>query len=185
MYRAGARSEGSCLSPDGVWKLTFRGRGPGGSLFLTRHGTGRPVPMYHSSDSCCSFIAWARPHLLLFDDDYRVFTLDPTTRKSTLISGFSNFVVSPDGRWVAGFAVHPPEDAETVGVLSLRSRRCLVVPHTPHQTDEVAGFTRDSKGVIVERSGFIPNDAPTASKHLVQFALASLHTTCPRWMRTP
>lgn len=141
--------------------------------------------MYHSTDSCCDFITWVKPHLLLFDDDYRVMKLDPATRKVSVIAGFSNFVVSPDGRWVAGFAAGPPELAESVGVLSLRKRLCLEVVHGSRQTDQIAGFTRDSKGVIVERSAFIPNESATGPRQLVQFPLTSLHTACPHSMLTP
>lgn len=173
----------TCRSPDGAWEVTYT-RGPG-TLWLTGRRTGVRFRAYHSTDSCCTYITWAKPHTLLFDDDYRLMTLDPATRKLTLLAGFSDFVVSRDGRWVAGFALHPPEDAETVGVLSLADRTCLVVPHTSHQTDETAGFTRDNQGVIVERSSFSPNEGATGSRHLVQFALSSLHTTCPSWMLTP
>lgn len=138
--------------------------------------------MYHSADACCTNLTWARPHLLLFDDDYRVFTLDPTTRAVRAIAGFSEFLVSPDGRWMAGFAGQPPELPETVGVVSLRKPGCLVVPHGTQETDEIAGFTRDSKSVIVGRTDLESSGRPS---RLVQFALSALHTACPPSMLAP
>lgn len=172
-------STASCRSsPDGAWRLIYRNE----SLVLTRTGSGKWVRMYHSTDACCSYITWVKPHMLLFDDDYRVMTLNPATRRVAVIAGFSDFLVSPDGQWMAGYAGAPPEESETVGVVSLRKPLCLEVPHGSHQTDEIAGFTRSSKGVIVVRRGFIPNSNATGPNQLVQFTLTSLHTACPHWM---
>lgn len=177
------RQVANCHSPDGAW--TFSGLGTRGGLYLTRRGSTKPVRVYRSSDACCSYITWAKPHLLLFVDDYRVMLLNPATRRLSLIAGFSNFLISPDRQWLAGFAAGPPEEAETVGVLSLRNHTCVVIPRGSHQTDEIAGFTRDSKSVIVNRTGFDPNNGPVGRPRLVAFALSSLRTPCPHSMLTP
>lgn len=107
--------------------------------------------MYHSNNACCSDIAWAKPHLLLFLDYPLVESLDPTTRTVTLLGSLSDLVVSPAGSWVAGTGSAGPEDpiARTVYVLAVGSKKCLAVPGTFF---DVAGFTRDGKAVIVERS---------------------------------
>jgi hypothetical protein len=164
----------TCSSPDGAWSVRYT-RNPG-TLWVTRLG---PVSVraYQSKDSCCTYITWAKPHTLLFDDDYRLMRLDPITRKHTMIASWSNFVVSPNGRWIAGWASGPPEEAETVGVLSVAGTTCLVVPHNPHQSDEAAGFTQDSKNVIVARSPFVPNNGTTGSPQLVQYAISSLRAS--------
>lgn len=163
-----------CRSPDRRWLLTWRGKGSRCSLFLTRGSAGRRVRVFETTAAPCSYLTWVKPHLLLFDDDYRVMTLHPSSRQVTSIGRFSDFLVSPDQRWIAGYAASSPEQAETVDLLSLNGRTCLVVPHTSHQTDEVAGFTRDSEGVIVLRARFTPNDGPTGPSHLVQYDIASL-----------
>lgn len=163
-----------CRSPDRRWSLTWRNHGSRCDLYASRRDTGRRVRIYHTTDAPCSYLTWVRPHLLVFDDDYRVLTLDPPSRKVTLIGGFSDFDVSPDERWIAGYAFGPPEDAETVDVLSVSGGMCLVVPHTARQTDEVAGFTRDSRNVIVLRRRFVPNNFPIGSARLVQYAISSL-----------
>ena len=153
----------ACLSPDGAY----------GILFLAGRGGGKTVEMYHSSNACCSDIAWTRPHLLLFLDYPLVESLDPTTRAVTLLGSLGDAVASPDGRWVAGTGSAGPETsiARTVYVLGVPAKKCLVVPGASFG---VAGFTHDGKAVIVERGA--PGDKP----ELRQFAVASLHSDCPR-----
>lgn len=163
----------TCRSPDGAWTVRFYS-GPG-TLWLARRGGGPSwVKAYRSHDACCAEITWAKPHTLLFDDDYRLFHLDPATRRHMKVAGWSTFVVSPDGRWIAGYDQGPPEEAETVGVIPISGARCGTVPHTAHQSDEVVGFTADSKNVIVARSDFVPNNGPTGSSSLIQYAINGL-----------
>lgn len=175
-YTKSGIKAGTCRSPDGAWLLSFRNATAGWAcrLYLRRRGTHRQVLMYRTQNAYCSELAWAKPHLLVFENDDQVMTLAPTTGKLRLIVGFGDFVVSPDGRWVAGFANEPPEIAETVDVVAANGRTCLVVPHTSHQSDEVAGFTRDGKGVIVRRRRFIPNNFATGASQLVPFTISAL-----------
>jgi hypothetical protein len=164
---------GRCPSPDRVWRLRFRQGTANGRLFLTRAGQSKAVEMYHSRNACCSDIAWAKPHLLLFLDYPLVESLDPTTRIVTQLGSLSGIVVAPTGRWVAGTGSAGPEDpiATTVYVLGVDAPRCLVVPGSAFA---VAGFTRNGKAVIVER-GHYPG-----KPRLRQFSLSSLHADCPR-----
>jgi hypothetical protein len=164
----------TCRSPDGAWKVTYRRAG----LYLNRRGTGTSLRMYHSNDSCCDMITWVRPHTLLFVDDYRVFRLDPATRRRSKIAGFSNFVVSPNQRWLAGWADAGPNETSTVDIESTKGTNCLAVPHTPHQTDTAAGFTPDGKNVIVRRMQFSTSGGPYGLARLVQYAIGSLHGHC-------
>ena len=164
---------GACRSPDRLWRLRFRQGAENGRLFLIRSGRSRAVEMYHSSNACCSDIAWTRPHLLLFLDYPLVESLDPTTRTVTQLGSLSGIVVSRTGRWVAGTGSAGPEDpiATTVYVLGVDARRCLVVPGSAFA---VAGFTREGNAIIVEQS------RPPGTPRLRQFALSSLHADCPR-----
>jgi hypothetical protein len=164
---------GTCLSPDHAWRLHFREGTANGRLFLARRGHGVGAEMYHSNNSCCSDLAWAKPHLLLFLDYPLVESLDPTTRVVTQLGALDDVVVSPDGRWIAGTGASGPEDpvATTVYVLAVQEKRCLVVPGT---SVAAAGFTRDSKAVIVDRGG-----PQSGQAELRQFALSSLHDDCP------
>jgi hypothetical protein len=164
---------GACRSPDRLWRLRFRQGTANGRLFLTRGSQGRAVEMYHSSNACCSDIAWARPHLLVFLDYPLVESLDPTTRTVTLLGSLSGLVLSPAGRWVAGTGSAGPEDpiATTVYVLGVGTRRCLVVPG---KASAVAGFTRDGKAVVVDQSSH------PGKPRLRQFSLSSLRADCPR-----
>lgn len=162
----------TCRSPDGAWTLSFT-RGPG-TLWLTHRRAHRRIRAYTSSNSCCTYISWVKPHTLFFDDDYRVMRLDPATRKHTTIAGWSDFFASPDGQWLVGWASGSPEEAETVGVRSTAGATCLVVPRTASESDEAVGFTPDSQNVVVSRRPFSPNNGPTGPSHLVQYAIASL-----------
>ena len=163
---------GTCRSPDGDWTLKLRQGTSYGRLFLVRRGQSKSVQMYHSNNACCSDIAWARPHLLLFLDYPLVESLDPTTRTVTMLGSLSDIVASSTGQWVAGTGSAGPEDpiATTVYVLGVGSKKCLVVPGT---SLDAAGFTRDGKAVIVQRGH-------SGKPQLRQFALSSLQPDCPR-----
>jgi hypothetical protein len=163
-----------CRSPDGTWQLKARGRTSSFlRLFLVQSGQ-KPVLMYRSGNACCSYIGWARPHLLLYVDYPEVMSLDPTTRKVTNFGSLGDLVVSPNGDWVAGYGPGGPGDptATTVYVLAVhsqsRAEKCLVVPGSWGNAE---GFTPDSKAVIVSGVHHV--------EQLRQFSLASLHTGCP------
>jgi sugar lactone lactonase YvrE len=89
----------------------------------------------------------------------------------TQLGALNDFVVSPQGQWVAGAGASGPGDpvATTVYVLGVGAKKCLVVPGT---SADAAGFTRDGKAVIVQRGH-------SGKEHLRQFALSSLHGDCP------
>lgn len=162
-----------CRSPDGAWTLRLKKGTSYGRLFLARRGQSERVQMYHSNNACCSDIAWARPHLLLFLDYPLVESLDPSTRKVTLLGDLSHVIVSSNGRWVAGTGSAGPGDpiGTTVYVLAVGAHRCLVVPGTSYGA---AGFTRDGNAVIVQQS------SSAGKPQLRQFSLSSLRTDCPR-----
>lgn len=108
----------------------------------------------------------------MFLDYPLVESLDPTTRVVTLLGDLNDFVVAPNGQWVAGVGAAGPGDpiATTVYVLGVAAKKCLVVPGT---SADAAGFTRDNKAVVVRRSSH------SAEPELRQFALSSLHADCP------
>jgi len=112
-------------------------------------------------------ITWARPHLLLFDDDTLVTSLDPESRKVRTLAQLADLAVSPDGIWFAGNGASLSPYAY---VLSTDGRRCLVIPG---RTFGVRGFTPDSKAVIVLRADKYPQ------RPLIQYAISSLHAGCP------
>jgi hypothetical protein len=162
----------ACRSPDGAWSVTYKR----GQLLVARRGQ-RGVRAYQSDSFCCDYITWAKPHTLLFDDDYQLMRLDPVTRKHRTIAGWSDFVVSPDGRWIAGWGQGSEISPERVGVRSVEGKTCLVVPRDSHQKDEAAGFTQDSKNVIVKRWPYEPDNGATGPSQLVQYAISSLPTS--------
>lgn len=163
-----------CRSPDGAWRLTLRHGTANGRLSLARRGQNNGVEMYHSNNACCTFLTWAKPHLLLFLDYPLVETLDPVTRTVTLLGDLNGFDVSPDGHWVADAGAAGPNDpvAHTVYVLGVGARKCLVVPGT---SVTAAGFTPDSRAVIVQRQ----YDPDSGEFKLRQFDLSSLDDDCP------
>jgi hypothetical protein len=112
-------------------------------------------------------VTWARPHLLLFNDDTLVTSLDPASRKVRTLAQLADLAVSADGRWLAGNGASL--DPSTY-VLSTDGRTCLLIPG---HTFGVQGFTPDSKAVIVRRADKYPK------RPLIQYAISSLHTGCP------
>jgi hypothetical protein len=174
-----AASAESCRSPDRAW-LTTLGSGGGCGIYLTRVSTGRRVQMFRSPDAC-SAITWARPHELLFRTDNGFYTLDPATRYPvTRPAAFAEFAVSPDRRWVAGDdATGAPEAPQTaVYLLSPDASTCVMVPLGAHRTDQVVGFTRDSKSLIVSSMPWNGTSSASGTTQLRQFRLSSFHTDC-------
>jgi hypothetical protein len=179
---SGSLTAVNCPSPDGTWQLKARGRASSFlRLFLARSGQ-KPVLMYRSGNACCSYLGWARPHLLVFIDYPQVMSLDPRRRKVTNFGSLGDLVVSPNGDWVAGYGPGGPGDptATTVYVLAVHSQsrkeQCLVVPGS---WGNAKGFTPDSKAVIVSGVHHV--------EQLRQFTLSSLHAGCPaaETTRTP
>lgn len=173
---------GTCPPPDGVWRVTLQNgvRGWACALYVTRVSTGQRVRMYGSHQDGCSYLTWAQPDRLLFESNFAFHTLNPATRKVIEPALFGEFVVSPNGRWVAGNAVPGPEaPQETVYALTPSNSRCVIVPRGAHRTDEVVGFTRDSKSVIVNTGPWNATASqPPGNGSDRQFRLSSLHTDC-------
>jgi hypothetical protein len=162
-----------CWSPDGGWTVQVEG-GRARRLVLTRCATGERIVGYSSHDDCCSDIAWARPHLLVFDDDYKAFTLDLAKGRASFVAGFSDIYASPDGTWIAGDRFAPPGEHQPAGVIELATGKCYAVPgeddeigsewHTPFRT----GFTRDDTTVVFEAGARGP----------IRFRISSLRSPC-------
>jgi len=153
---------GGSVSPDGQWSLTYSRKHGYGNLDLTQRATGRIFRMWHSNAGCCQGMRWLRPHLLIFVDDYRTFTLDPASKKVTRIAGFSNFVVSRDQRLVAGWPDCGGHCAETVDVVPIGGGQCRRVPHRPDQDDNALRFSRDGRSLTILRRFFnVKQSEPT------------------------
>jgi hypothetical protein len=166
---------GGVVSPDGKWSVDFTRKNGYGHLDVRNEATHRLYRMYRSNDSCCTSISWIGPHLLIFDDDYNVKTLNPATRRVNRIAGFSNFVVSHNGRWVAGYAESGGHSAETVGVVPVGGGGCRVVPRRADRTDTVARFSADDAAVLIVRRHWDRTlEEATGAAHAIAVPLAAL-----------
>ena len=172
----------TCRSPDGRWLLSQQ-YGKCGTLFFSRGLNGKRMP-FRSLLGCGMDEPpgpnaasgegefWAKPHLLIIGDNVStVLSVDPSAGKSRVVAGLSDFLVSPNGQWVAGEGPGDPQvthQADTVYVAAIRAPgRCLVVPGLA----DVWGFTADSKNVIVTRYA--------NGNQLRQYAISSLPSGCP------
>jgi hypothetical protein len=164
-------------SPDGKWSVEYTRRNGWGTLDVTDRASHRTYRMYHSNDSCCSEITWLPQHVLIFDDDYKVQVLNPTNRRVATIAHFSNFAVSHDGRWIAGYSDSGGHAAETVGVVSSTDWSCRVVARRSSQDDTVIAFTSNDTSLLVARRVFDQNlGEATGSAQLVAVPLANLQS---------
>ncbi len=178
--------ESGYVSPDGKWSLALTRKHGYGHLDITQRATRRVFRMYSSNDACCSAITWARSHLLIFVDDYQTKTLDPATKRVATIARFSNFVLSADGRWVAGWANCGDHCAEAVDVVPIAGGRCEQIPRKPDQDDNAVRFSHDNRSLTIRRRFFdVKNGEPfqngVASRwRLVTFSLSRLRpvATC-------
>jgi tricorn protease-like protein len=125
-----------------------------GSLKVVEGGKTRTL--YRSNDSCCTNLVVVTPTLVAFDDDYNAKTIDLATDEVHRIAGFSNFVVAPDGRWVAGWADSGGHSAQLIGVVSINGNACLTVPKPKWADDSGPYFSADSKRLFFARRRFDP-----------------------------
>jgi hypothetical protein len=126
---------------------------------------------FNSPTGCSKSGTWVKPHLFVLGGDVLAVSFDPSIRRVRVLAQLADFRVSPDGQWIAGPGPGRSHEAVTVYVRSVRGRRCLVVPG---RSVDIAGFTPNSKNVIVIRS------ETGAKRDLRQFALSSLQPGCPR-----
>ena len=173
-----------CRSPDRAWSVE-RAFAPG-RLVLTQRATGRRTVGYSSNNACCDNVTWVRPHRLFFSDDYRVFSLDPLKRKVRFIAAFDDFLVSPNGEWLAGYAAAGPREPQPAGVISLRTGKCVLVPGSGdfigrefafHSSTPQTGFTRMGSVIVDSASG--------GRVVRREYRISSLRRPCPWFTRKP
>jgi hypothetical protein len=171
---AGSVSTGT-RSPDGKWEVVFSRSHGFGRLDLTERVSGRRYRMYRSNDSCCDHITWVQPQTLVFVDDYRVLRLNPDKRSAQKIASFSDFVVSPNGRWVAGWADSGGHAPETVYVVPLGGGHCLRVPRRADQDDTSPEFFNSNTSIHILRRHFdLSLGEPKGRTQIVGFRIAAL-----------
>jgi hypothetical protein len=148
-------------SPDGkliaqVKAIATKHNGPFGYLLVGPKGRLSKV-VYWSRDACCANPVWASNRLIVFDDDYRVLTLDTQTRRRSLIAHWSNFVVSKNGHLVAGYAGGGPREPQSTGVVSIDGRDCRYVPKpTKFFDDSLPSFSKDGTHITIVRRAVDP-----------------------------
>jgi hypothetical protein len=134
-----------CHSPDGAWSIKVLNHGFGCTVTVYRLDGGRRAWAYQSHDGGCDPPIWLRPHLLVFRHDENhpaaadLLSLDPATRKVTLLARFTGYVVSPDERWIAGEAdAREDGTARLVAVMSLTNGTCRVVTRATSPGQDVS-----------------------------------------------
>jgi hypothetical protein len=160
----------TCRSPDGLWLVLQTGKYGTCSLVFVSARNGKRV-RFNSPTGCSKSGTWVKPHLFVLGGDVLAVSFDPSIPKVRVLAQLGNFRVSPDGHWIAGPGPGQSRAAVTVYVRAIRGGTCLVVPG---RSVDIAGFTPDSKNVIVIRS------EAGGSTELRQFALSSLRPGCPR-----
>ena len=161
-------------SPDGKWSVAYHDY----TIVVTdraTHRVRRYSTVQHGVTTCCTEISWLPPHLLIFDDNYRVLVWDPATRHVKKISDASNFVISPDGRWAATFS-DAPHDPDIIAIVRTSGGTCLLVPRHRNDDDTPVAFT-DNGVLLVSRSKFDGWEHTGATGRLLRFPLRTLKTT--------
>jgi hypothetical protein len=135
------------VSPDDMRSAIVRRVGNRGLLEVksTRGGTERTL--YSSNDACCGSLVWSSNRLLVFDDDYRARTVDVISGRVHWIAGFSNYAISNDGHWLAGWAYSPGLSPETIYIVSVTGAHCRAVPRPKTSDDSQVSFTSDGKRI--------------------------------------
>jgi tricorn protease-like protein len=145
-------------------------------------GGGKARALYSSSDACCSNLTWASRQVLVFDDDYHVKTVNLNTGKVKFIAWFSDFSVSPNGRWIAGWSYSGGHSPRGIFVVSITGNDCGAVPRPPSADDSYPNFSSDNKRLFFQRQRFDPKlGHDVGSAHVVSIPVTQLR----RQAKTP
>jgi Tol biopolymer transport system component len=144
-------------SPDGKHlALVVHVKGTGYNMLEVGNADGQDARVvYSSNDSCCGGpIQWASPSLIVFDDDYNVKTVSLKTGKVTKLRlGFSDFAVSRNGRWIAGWADSGGHVPQTIGIASVTGDRYSELRKPGKKTDDSQpDFSPDGKQLLFNRN---------------------------------
>jgi hypothetical protein len=107
-------------------------------------GHARSGKTVYDNEGCCDGLVWASPNLLVFADDYETITVNTLTGNTTTIAHFSNFVVSPSGRWVAGYS-YSGHGKQYVFVVSIAGGGCRIVPSKPAEDVQDPYFSANGR----------------------------------------
>ena len=155
--------------------------GSTGYLDIGPVGASAKRTVYSSNDACCSNLVWATPRLIVFADDYRVKTVDVTTGRVRRIADFSNFSVSHDGRWVAGWANSGGHGPQTIAVVSITGTNCRVLPRPKPADDSDPRFSADGRRLSFMRRRYDPKlNEDTSSGHVLTVPVMNLRRTSAR-----
>lgn len=138
-------------SSDGRRELLLRERADESYLEVRRIDGRAGHALYSSSDSCCTDLTWVTPRRIAFVDDFRVLVADVRTGKVRRIADAGSFSVSKDGSRVAIWT-EAPHGLNSVRVVSIDGRGCLVVPKPAGASDSNADFLPDGKHLLLVRS---------------------------------
>jgi hypothetical protein len=135
------------VSPDGTQLARITRHGGIGYVEVRPVHGGKTKTLYSSNDACCAVsgglpgVVWATDRLLVFTDDANLKTVDVKTGRVTRIADFSDFAVSPDGRWATGSAWGGRHQPRSIHLVSIDGTECRVVPRPTNADDGDAYFT--------------------------------------------
>jgi Tol biopolymer transport system component len=131
---------------------------------------GVPRTVFSIRDSCCDPIAYAQQRRIVFVSDYRLESVDTTTRKATLLFGdASRFILSPNRETVAfddGCACGHAPDA--IGLVDAAGGKVTVIAKPKTATDTIDGFSPDGTELVFTRSHFDRNRGSSGPRLMVQ-----------------
>src|SRR4051812_47466190 len=131
---------GGCHSPDRRWSIHVDHR-IHCSLAVSRIGTPRRAVVRLPGP--CAPALWVG-HTFLIDEGisqfgFRVASLDPSSRKVTVLARLSNYIVSPNERWIAGEgATRRSYGARLIVAMSLTSHTCRVVTRATSRNQDIS-----------------------------------------------
>jgi hypothetical protein len=141
-------------SPDGKRVVVVRHFGRWGYLEVGLASGGPRHTIFSSRYVCCGEVEWASPHVIAFDVDYIVKTIDVRSHRVRPVAAAPNFNVSDDRRWIAWWTL-PGELTEgpgPAGVVSVAGDECLLVPTPTNAADLYLDFdSPNTRRLIVLR----------------------------------
>jgi hypothetical protein len=133
---------GGCHSPDGKWSIHVDHR-IDCSLTVSRIGTSRRAVVRPPGP--CAPALWVR-HRFLIDErvsqySLRLASLDPASRKVTVLARLGRYIVSPNERWIAGETPSRGSyDTRLIVVMSLTSHTCRVVTRATSRNQYISAL---------------------------------------------
>ncbi len=146
-------------SRDGT-RIAYSVQGPAGGAIETAAADGSDVHrLFPINDSCCGTSFWAAGDRIVFESNYRLFSVPADGGKPKKLFGDTPwFILSPNGATAAvDYGCGCGHAADAIAFVNVRGGKPVVVAKPKTMTDTIDGFSPDGTLLVFSRQKFDPD----------------------------